>query len=434
VPGEFERTDPICFPVNGFDADLKRNGETNMKLNRMSRKAALAVAVALWAGMAWGAVGVTNVTVQQRYPWNGLVDIDYEVVCDDADADVYVMPTGYDRDLNMAVPMVKLSGDGASGPVKPGKHRMTWDMGNDRRDFHSSDFSVQMRAFTGTQQYLVVDMSGGKTGTWTVSGLDAVPEGGWTDEYKTKKMVLRLIMPGTFTMGSPEDELGRDGGEIQHEVTLTRPYFIGVFEVTGGQYYYVTSSGSSSTDPTSRSYNDIRGTSAGANWPASSAVDASSFLGIMREKTGLSFDLPTEAQWEYACRAGTTTALNSGKNITATDACPNVAEVARYYYNGGSAGYSAFAYVGSYRPNAWGLYDMHGNIWEWCLDRTGNYEEGESSDPVGATSGTARILRGGGYHSYAPTCRAAKRSSQSPDRSSYGYDYYGFRVCCPAGI
>ncbi|MBR3583664.1 MAG: formylglycine-generating enzyme family protein [Kiritimatiellae bacterium] len=405
-----------------------------MKRNKTGWMAALAAAVALWAGMAWGAVGVTNVTVQQRYPWNGLVDIDYEVVCDDADADVYVMPTGYDRDLNMAVPMVKLSGDGAVGPVKPGKHRMTWDMGNDRRDFHSSDFAVQMRAFTGTQQYLVVDMSGGKTGTWTVSGLDAVPEGGWTDEYKTKKMVLRLIMPGTFTMGSPVDELGRDGGEVQHEVTLTRPYFIGVFEVTGGQYYYVTSSGSSDKTPRHISYNEIRGGGSGANWPASGAVDAGNFLGIMREKTGLSFDLPTEAQWEYACRAGTTTALNSGKNITATDACPNVAEVGRYYYNGGS-NYGASANVGSYPPNAWGLYDMHGNVWEWCLDWSGNYVTEETTDPVGAASGSQRILRGGGAYSKAPDCRSARRiSASSNSNCRNNYDYFGFRLCCPAGI
>ena len=408
-----------------------------MKQNRMSWMAALVAFVALWAGMAWGAVVVTNVTVQQRYPWNGLVDIDYEVICDDADADVYVMPTGYDRDLDRTVPMVKLSGDGASGPVKPGKHRMTWDMGNDRRDFHSSDFSVQMRAFTGTQQYLVVDMSGGKTGTWTVSGLDAVPEGGWTDEYKTKKMVLRLIMPGTFTMGSPVDELGRDGNEVQHEVTLTRPYFIGIFEVTGGQYDYVTSSGSSTKTPTYRSYNTIRGTGAGANWPASGAVDATSFLGIMREKTGLSFDLPTEAQWEYACRAGTMTALNSGKNITATDACPNVGEVGRYYYNGGNGDYYNYVDVGCYLANAWGLYDMHGNVWEWCLDRTGDYEGGESIDPVGATSGTARILRGGSAHSMSPECRSANRASAEPGNSNEwrsGYHYYGFRLCCPTGI
>ena len=380
-----------------------------MKLNRMSWMAAVVAVVMLWAGMAWGAVGVTNVTVQQRYPWNGLVDIDYEVVCDDADADVYVMPTGYDRDLDQIVPMVKLSGDGAVGPVKPGKHRMTWDMGNDRRDFHSSDFAVQMRAFTGTQQYLVVDMSSGQAGTWTVSGLDAVPEGGWTDEYKTKKMVLRLIMPGTFTMGSPEDELGRGSGEIQHEVTLTRPYFLGVFEVTYGQYSYAVGSGNSDKTPATYNYNTIRGTGAGANWPTSGAVDAANFLGIMRAKTGLTFDLPTEAQWEYACRAGTTTALNNGKNVTATNACPNVAEVGRYYFNGGQT-----VSVGSYSPNAWGLYDMHGNVWEWCLDWSGTYDMGESIDPVGATAGTSRILRGGGYRSTAPECRSAKRISAAP--------------------
>ena len=205
----------------------------------------------------------------------------------------------------------------------------------------------------------------------------------WTDEYKTTKLVLRKVEAGSFTMGSPTNELGRSDGETRHHVTIRKPFYMGVFEVTqkqwelatGARPSFFTNAAAWATRPVeSVTYLDIRGTSRGTNWPASARVDAGSFLGILRAKTGLDFDLPTEAQWEYACRAGTTTALNSGKDLTAEDACPNLAELARYSRNGGNPSTSSSdasagtAKVGSYLPNAWGFYDMHGNVTEWCLD------------------------------------------------------------------
>lgn len=415
-----------------------------MEKSGMTR--AVAAVAMLWCAAAWGAVGVTNVTVQQRYPWNGLVDIDYEVVSDHADADVYVQPTGWDGDLGKVVPMGKLSGDGASGPVKAGKHRMTWDMGSEHQDFHSSDFSVQMRVFSGAPRYLVVDMSGGTGGAWTVSGLDEVPEGGWMDEYKTTKLVLRLILPGTFVMGSPEDELGRAENEVQHEVTLTRAYYIGVFEVTQKQWQLAMGENPSYFSGDGRpvenvSYEMIRGTMAGTNWPTDGGVDVDSFLGVMRTKTGMTFDLPTEAQWEYACRAGTTTALNSGNDLTNTENDPQMAEVGRYYYNNSyssttnadnKGGYASYhTTVGSYLPNAWRLYDMHGNVWEWALDwyqsRSAVTSEAET-DPVGPVEGTSRVLRGGSWLNSAQYCRSARRNIPSGS-----YRNYGFRLACPVG-
>ena len=409
----------------------------------------MAVTVALWGGWAWGAVGVTNVTVQQRYPWNGLVDIDYEVVCDDPEADVYVMPQGFDGDLGQVVPMANLSGDGVNAPVKAGKHRMTWDMGIGNKDFHSSAFSVKFTAISGVHQYLVVDMSEGLGGAYSMSWLDAVPDGGWTDEYKTTKLVMRLIMPGTFTMGSPEAETGRGSDEIQHVVTLTKPYYIGVFEVTQKQWELVVGTTPANYKGDARPvervrYGDIRGTGVGTNWPSNGKVNAGSFMGVLRAKTGLTFDLPTEAQWEYACRAGTTTMLNSGKNLTGTDKCANLAEVGRYTsnYSDAKGGYSQHTKVGSYLPNAWGLYDMHGNVWEFCLDWYGNYGTEEGMDPAGAGSGTFRVLRGGSWKESAKACRSARRDNQRPDTtyrecSSYTssastYDV-GFRLVCSAG-
>ena len=303
--------------------------------------------------------------------------------------------------------------------------------------------------------YLVIDISGGPSAaTYPVGYLDTLPAGGWTDEYKTTKLVLRRIPAGTFTMGSPEGELGASTDEAQHQVTLTRDFYIGVFEMTQQQwelvvgdrpsYFYNTSY--YQTRPVEKiSYYRVRenplpvgdynyrGSAISPNWPQSNQVHADSFMGRLRAKTGMAtFDLPTEAQWEHACRAGTTTALNSGRNLTATDICPNMAEVGRYWFNGGQDFYyvedpsAGTARVGSYPPNAWGLYDMHGNVGEYCLDWYGAYP-GNVQDPPGAASGTTRVVRGGSYGDDAGACRSAARFGfYTPDY--HGIANVGFRV------
>jgi formylglycine-generating enzyme required for sulfatase activity len=293
--------------------------------------------------------------------------------------------------------------------------------------------------------YMVVDLAGGPSATsYPVSYLSVVPSGGWTDTYKTTNLVLRKIPAGTFIMGSPTNELGRTDIETQHTVTLTQDFYIGVFEVTQKQWELVMGNNPScfanATTYASRPvekvrYYDIReNPTNGAitpNWPQSSQVHADSFMGKLRAKTGLAtFDLPTESQWEYACRAGTTTALKSGKNLTATGNCSNMAEVGRYRFNGesGSTKYGETsvetAKVGTYQPNQWGLYDMHGNVLEWCLDWFGRYP-GTVTDPPGVSSGSYRVLRGGGWHDFASDCRSAYRDSNYP-----GIRYYdvGFRA------
>ena len=156
--------------------------------------------------------------------------------------------------------------------------------------------------------------------------------------------------------------------------------------------------------------------------------DAKEFCNKLNEKyagklpAGYRFDLPTEAQWEYACRAGTTTALNNGTDLTAqTGSCSNLNEVGWYYGNNGSGGHKA---VGQKRPNNWGLYDMHGNVWEWCRDGLYDYN-GDATDPAGPSSSLLRVLRGGSWSYSASHCRSAYRFICELDERG---DPLGFRL------
>ena len=392
--------------------------------------------------------GVVNVTAVPRWPWNGKVDITCKVL------DVTAAPggalycsvhlKGYDKIKNTEIEIKTLSPDGVSfqtyadGTVSDlvgTTHHLVWDAAQDCPTLNSSAFSVSatVRVTNKPLPYQVVDLTTGE------SRFSDTPPDLSDDTCRTTELWLRWVPAGTFMMGSPEDELGRSSSETQHEVTLTSGYYIGVFEVTQKQWELVMGNTPSldkgDTRPVERvSYDDIRGSTLGAGWPSGGhAVDADSFLGKLRAKTGgLEFDLPTEAQWEYACRAGTTTALNSGKNLTSTGECPNMSEVGRYWYNrsDGKGGYTEeHTKVGSYLPNAWGLYDMHGNVGEWCLDWYGDYPKGTVSDPTGAPRSSYHVARGGEWNYDARNCRSAHREDSYPSYRNYGS---GFRiVCCP---
>ena len=290
-------------------------------------------------------------------------------------------------------------------------------------------------------RYMVVDLSGGADATaYPVSYLPDVPVGGWPDVFKTEKLVLRKIPAGTFVMGIPEDEVGRYGdSELpQHPVTLTKPFYVGVFEITQRQWELVMGNRPSfftncavyASRPVERvAYETIRGKNAGAQWPENAEVDASSFMGRMRARTARqTFDLPTEAQWEYACRAGTCTSLNSGKNLSGMRYCKDLAELGRCFLNGYDSGADTAkgtAKAGSYLPNAWGLYDMHGNVSEWCLDWDGPYPTEAVTDPRGAKSATYRILRSSRWNDAAWYCRAGYRNLRQPH---FGHATIGFRA------
>lgn len=297
----------------------------------------------------------------------------------------------------------------------------------------------------GGADYIVIDLSAGPDADhYPVTQLSEAPAGGWTDEYKTTSLVLRHIPAGTFTMGSPPGEIGRvNAHEAQRDVTLTQDFYIGVFQVTQRQWERVM--GDWPSWYTNVAYRDSRPVEyvtwdrvRGGDWPGepvgSGRPASDTFVDRISRRTGLSLDLPTEAQWEYACRAGTTTALNSGYNLTFPNSNHFMCVVGRYAFNhpvahspnpyvdtGGGT-----ATVGSYQPNAWGLYDMHGNVSEYCLDWFQPVADG-LVDPVGPATGTVRVIRGGREMSFAFGCRSAFRDSADPSTFTHR-QALGFRL------
>ncbi len=233
-------------------------------------------------------------------------------------------------------------------------------------------------------------------------------------------MAFVLIPAGTFMMGSSSEEIDRlvqRYGEDtrtyfepeipQHQVTISQPFYLGKHEVTQGQWEVVMESNPSSFtgDP---------------NRPVESVTwnDVQEFIGKLNEQeSGRTYRLPTEAEWEYACRAGTTTAYSFGDDPS------QLGEYAWYYDNSGNKTHP----VGQLKLNAWGLYDMHGNVWEWVHDwyDAGYYRQSPPSDPQGSSSGEYRVLRGGSFLYLQRYVRCAFRNWYFPqDR----YDDFGFRV------
>jgi formylglycine-generating enzyme required for sulfatase activity len=212
-------------------------------------------------------------------------------------------------------------------------------------------------------------------------------------------MEFKLIPAGTFMMG--------EDGEA-HEVTLTEPFKMGVHEVTQAQYEQVMGVNPSKYKGADNPVDTV-------SWE-----DAVEFCRRLSElptekAAGNVYRLPTEAEWEYACRAGTTTRFSFGDDES---------ELGDYAWFSGNGG-NTIQPVGSKLPNAWGLYGMHGNVWEWCQDVHWYYPSGSVTDPSGAASGSHRVHRGGSWRCSAEYCRSARRSRYRPsDRNNYG----GFRV------
>ncbi len=245
-------------------------------------------------------------------------------------------------------------------------------------------------------------------------------------------MTFNLLSAGKFTMGSPETEPLQSDNETQHEVTLSQNFYMQVTEVTQGQWEAVL------TEAESREIS-IGGLSkipsffstCGTDCPVEQVSwdDTQIFINALNQLGEGTYRLPTEAQWEYAARAGSSTAFANGSfNGTDCGKDPNLDKIGWYCYNSRIPGTpeKSTKPVAQKDPNAWDLYDMHGNVWEWCQDW---YQLDLGSDPVtdpeGPGSGSFRVIRGGDWYGGAEYCRSAYRDYESPDSSHNGS---GFRL------
>ncbi len=252
----------------------------------------------------------------------------------------------------------------------------------------------------------------------------------------TVKLDLVWIPPGTFRMGSPKSEKGRQPDEIYHRVTISKGFWMSKYEITQAQWKAVMGNNQSDfrngdnvrvKKPTyfeAGNSSTFRGDS---NLPVDSVSfkDTQNFIRKLNRQTRMAFRLPTEAEWEYACRAGTTTAFYFGNSLSSDMADFD----GRHPYNGSKGVYrNRTTPVGSFKPNSFGLYDMHGNVWEWCRDWYGAYSSKPVIDPTGPESGKYRVLRGGCWFLDAMYCRSAYRDKGYPDKR---VGLLGFRLVLP---
>jgi len=295
-----------------------------------------------------------------------------------------------------------------------------------------------------------------KAKEWTVPGIE---------------MKTQLIPAGTFTMGSPKDEMCRRQDEVQHRVTISKPFYMGVYEVTQRQFYKLMMPPDYDYEAWQYKRGPIHDGAAfcyryrrtgplmnGGHAVGGERTDLNPMECVTWERArefcrklteiernagrlpdGYVYRLPTEAEWEYACRAGTQGPYNVEGEYTSLSSIRKFAWVDTFSYTV----FGTKEVGGGRTPNAWGFYDMHGNVYEWCLDWYGPYATGEAADPAGPTAGTEKVVRGGSFtgvnkrdkgtseekdleEQVHPFLRSAARYSVPPDISSYAI--VGFRV------
>ncbi len=273
---------------------------------------------------------------------------------------------------------------------------------------------------TGAGPIRILFLAAFLAGLWLASGLRPAPSAAADESYRNSLgMDFRLIPAGTFVMGSPQTEPDRKADESPHPVTLSKPFYLQVTEVTLGQWravmgraFFFRRKGDPDSPVTRVSWHD--------------AVDFVSELNRMRLGT---YRLPSEAEWEYACRAGSRTAFSWGDGAE----CSRAMFDNNTLRSGKCAGYAkerdlpvhSPAPVKSFAPNAWGLYDMHGNVWEWCQDWYGEYPASQALDPAGPPSGNEKVRRGGSWFGESPLGRSANRNYGHP---ASRYQTTGFRL------
>ena len=401
------------------------------------RKMKLCVPALLLALLSFEAAAdvVSGISCRQRWPWNGKVDIDYTLTAQNA-SDGAVFSVQFFGRVGSGEPFAlsTVEGDGQYGIVfGSGAKRITWDSTADLGhtvDSSAAKVAVYAQDVTGNATYLVFDLTSNTVGYSSTA--PSAAEGAVT---KLSQVWFRRVDPGQFVMGSSSSEPFHDATtEGEHTVTITKPFYMGVFEMTQKQYETIFGENPSlpayqgDARPVDRvSYNDLRGETVGATWPTYTdhRVDASSFFGVFRARFGnqFIFDIPTEAQWEMACRDKGTSdrttsgfwgsgVWNDGTAIQGTDHDTNLDDLANYADDSDPEPHE----VGTKDPNSIGIYDMHGNVEEWCLDLFMPDITSYTLDPVGPPTSWSgnRVFRSGDCCTHASGCRAAARSSMNP--------------------
>lgn len=405
----------------------------------------------LAAAVACSAPQITIDRVQQRYPWNGCVDIDYTVsgIETTHDANDYFVSFSVSTGGVTTVCSNFLTYAGCDLPSANGSHRVTWDTAADGYAALVPEGSVKV-ALTydvGTlsdSTYMVVDLSAGTAGPYPVRFIRTdMPTSVFNRAlYKTSRLVLKRVPAGSFWMGvgTTDSTANRYGnitdwsGVSRQYVQLTEDYYLAIFETTAQQYKLITGTNLAAKDAATAPKFDFLWNAAIPDAPFDNLSERATCRG--RRVSG--FSLPTEAQWERACRAGTLTTYCNGKNYTGQQVADKtvygsfcMCTHTKDYGPAVSRNGQGHALVGQFAPNAWGFYDMAGNVAEWCGDWHGAYPtppEGTAWDetnplvnPIGPGTGTIHCLRGGcfdgGWNVIASGARQAVPSSPTSNNA-----------------
>lgn len=416
---------------------------------RIVERTVVAMLLTLFASRSQAAPSVTGVSLS-RDGEAGVLKVSYSLSGSPAIITVDVLTNGAST---AGIGVKRVSGDVNRIVRGDGLRMFYWQAGGDWPkgvDPASATFAVQAWPLDNPPPYMAVNLSVTNCHRFYAHP-DAFPApGGVTNIlYKTEWLVMRKIPAAgvTWKMGKNATDTSDDAAHrsTSHKVTFTENYYMAVYELTRRQASYFGGATATGFDALPFGYvtiGDVRGSYAdGYAWPTDKRVKEASVIGKMRALTGLDLDLPTDAQWEYACRAGVATAFNNGYNGTSGSGISDVA-----WWNE-----STPQEVGLLKPNAWGLYDMHGNVWEMCLDWCQTSLAADETDPVGPTpvsyshseglamvfmDGTSgetesvgRTFRGGFYRRRSgDQLRSAHRNWWSEKSKA---EYFGCRLACP---